>query len=251
MIPKIIHFCWLSNDPYPEKVKECLASWQKHCPDYKIIKWDLSRFDIDSNQWVKEAFNAKKYAFAADYIRLFAIYNHGGIYLDSDVLLFQSLDVFLSNESFSVIEYYPDIAKKIKMDKKLDDKGFRLQEYPITEYPFGIQAAIIGSESKNPFIFELLSYYENRHFINDDGSMNTNPIAPGIYATIAERHGLAFIDKFQTLDNFTLYPSYYLASIPKYRNKKNIGMHNCAHSWDDRNEHTLLNKIKALLKRIL
>lgn len=93
MIPKIIHYCWLSNDPFPEHIERCMSTWQKYCPDYKIMKWDLSQFDIESSQWVKEAFESKKYAFAADYIRLYAIYTYGGIYLDSDISLNDSLDV--------------------------------------------------------------------------------------------------------------------------------------------------------------
>ena len=85
MIPKQIHLCWLSGDPYPAKIEKCLASWKKHLPDYEVVLWDTERFDLESVPWVKQAFEAKKYAFAADYIRFYALYNYGGIYLDSDV----------------------------------------------------------------------------------------------------------------------------------------------------------------------
>ena len=71
MIPKIIHYCWLSNDPYPEGIQACLYSWKKHLPDYEFKLWNFSSFDIESSQWVKTAFYAGKYAFAADYIRAF------------------------------------------------------------------------------------------------------------------------------------------------------------------------------------
>ena len=96
MIPKIIHLCWLSGDPYPTDIQLCLDSWKKHLPDYEIWLWDTKRFDIDSTRWTRQAFDAKKYAFAADYIRLYALYNYGGIYLDSDVLVYKSLDPLLS-----------------------------------------------------------------------------------------------------------------------------------------------------------
>ena len=104
MIPKIIHYCWLSDDPIPTDLERCMKTWKEHLPDYEFIKWDFTRFDKESSQWVKEAFKAKKYAFAADYIRLYALYNFGGIYLDMDVEVLRSYDEFLQ------LEYYKNRA---------------------------------------------------------------------------------------------------------------------------------------------
>lgn len=95
MIPKRIHLCWLSGDPYPQKIQKCIDSWKVHLPDYEIMLWDLKRFDIAQVPWVEQAFRVKKYAFAADYIRLYALYNYGGIYLDSDVEVLKSFDPLL------------------------------------------------------------------------------------------------------------------------------------------------------------
>ena len=95
MIPKIIHYCWLSGDAFPENIRTCFASWKQFLPDYEFRLWDTARFDVHSLPWTKEAFEAKKYAFAADYIRLYALYQFGGIYLDSDVLLYKSFDDLL------------------------------------------------------------------------------------------------------------------------------------------------------------
>lgn len=81
MIPKIIHYCWLSDETIPEDLQKYVDGWRKKLPEYKFIKWDFSRFDIDSSVWVKEAFELKKYAFACDYIRIYAVYNYGGIYI--------------------------------------------------------------------------------------------------------------------------------------------------------------------------
>ena len=100
MIPKIIHLCWLSGDPYPEKIQKCLASWKKHLPDYEIMLWDTNRFDVNSTAWTKEAFEAHKYAFVADYIRFYAVYHYGGIYLDSDVEVLKSFDDLLDKPYF-------------------------------------------------------------------------------------------------------------------------------------------------------
>lgn len=95
MIPKKIHYCWLSNDPYPEKIEKCINSWKEKLPDYEIIKWDLNRFPLEKSLWVKQAYEARKYAFAADYIRLYALATEGGIYLDSDVEVLKSFDDLL------------------------------------------------------------------------------------------------------------------------------------------------------------
>lgn len=110
MIPKIIHYCWMSGDSYPSNIQKCINSWHKYLPDYEIWLWDSNRFDIESSMWVKEAYEMKKYAFCADYIRLYALYNYGGIYLDSDVEVLKSynelldLPYFMGLESKGIIE---------------------------------------------------------------------------------------------------------------------------------------------------
>lgn len=85
MIPKIIHYCWLSNDPIPSKMQTYMDSWKEMLPEYEFVLWDTRRFDVNSIPWVSEAFKVRKYAFAADYIRLYAVYHYGGIYMDMDV----------------------------------------------------------------------------------------------------------------------------------------------------------------------
>lgn len=100
MIPKTIHYCWFSGDPYPDLVKRCLHSWQRMLPDYKLRIWDANSFDFDSVPYVKEGMAAKRWAVASDYVRLYALYTEGGIYLDSDVEVFKSFDIFLNNSFF-------------------------------------------------------------------------------------------------------------------------------------------------------
>ena len=99
MIPKIIHYCWLSNDPMPAELKRCIKSWKRKLPDYKIKKWDTHNFDIYSIPFVAEACKMRKWAFACDYIRVYALYTEGGIYLDSDVFVRNSLDFCLANRA--------------------------------------------------------------------------------------------------------------------------------------------------------
>ena len=143
MIPKIIHLCWLSGDPYPPKIAKCLKSWEKYLPDYEIILWDTKRFDLNSSIWVKQAFENKKYAFAADYIRFYALYHMGGIYLDSDVEVLKAFDELLD------LPYFVGAEK--------------------AQTP---EAAIIGAEKGCDWIKQCLDYYQNRLFVKEDGSLD-------------------------------------------------------------------------------
>lgn len=147
MIPKIIHYCWLSGDEVPESLKNCMKSWKEKLPDYEFMLWDLNRFDIDSSVWVKEAFEAKKYAFAADYIRLYALYNHGGIYMDMDVEVLKPFDDMLDREYMLAYE----------------DKN-------------RIEAGIMGSKPKAEWLKKCLGYYEGKHFVEKNGKINDRPL---------------------------------------------------------------------------
>ena len=102
MIPKIIHYCWFGGKELPELAKYCLASWEKYCPDYEIIRWDESNFDLNENSYVKEAYEHKKWAFITDYVRLKALYEIGGIYMDTDVELVVQI-ISNDNNSFQHI----------------------------------------------------------------------------------------------------------------------------------------------------
>ena len=98
MIPKIIHYCWLSGDPIPADYERCMATWEAKLPDYEFMLWDTNRFDINSVLWVKQAFDVKLYACASDYIRLYAVYNYGGIYLDMDMEVVKPFDELLQSD---------------------------------------------------------------------------------------------------------------------------------------------------------
>lgn len=155
MIPKVIHLCWLSGDPYPQKIQKCLDSWKKILPDYEIMLWDTNRFDLKSSPWVEQAFSARKYAFAADYIRMYALYNYGGIYLDSDVEVLKSFDEFLD-----------------------------LPYFVGAENAGTIEAAIIGAEKGCDWIKACLDYYEGRQFIKKDGQPDIRMLPEIVNETI-------------------------------------------------------------------
>ena len=100
MIPKKIHYCWFGGNPLPPLAEKCMASWERYCPDYQIIRWDESNYDCSKHPYMRKAYARKKFAFVADYARMDIVYNHGGIYLDTDVELLKNLDDFLDNDFY-------------------------------------------------------------------------------------------------------------------------------------------------------
>lgn len=151
-IPKIIHYVWVGGNPKSKDIQRCMKTWESHLKDYQIIEWNEKNFDIESNRFVKEAYEAKKWAYVSDYIRAYAIYNYGGIYLDTDVLVVDNLEELLENKAFV---------------------GYENPDYPFT--------AVFGAEKNHPFIKKMLDYYDNMSFefdINDQyKAVNTKTVS--------------------------------------------------------------------------
>ena len=103
MIPKIIHYCWFGSKSPSRVVRKCIATWKKHLPDYKFMLWNETNSPME-HPYVKSAYAAKKYAFVADYVRFWALYNYGGIYLDTDMYVIKSFDDLLDDEFFCAWE---------------------------------------------------------------------------------------------------------------------------------------------------
>lgn len=95
MIPKKIHYCWFGRGPLPELARKCIASWRKYLPEYEIKEWNEDNFDLDAYPYVREAYDSRKFAFVTDVVRLYALYNEGGIYMDTDVEVLKPLDSIL------------------------------------------------------------------------------------------------------------------------------------------------------------
>ncbi|WP_223896818.1 glycosyltransferase family 32 protein [Lactobacillus huangpiensis] len=138
MIPKIIHYVWVGGNPKPKNIQRCMKTWTKHLQDYQIIEWNEQNFDIHENKYVEQAYQAKKWAFVSDYIRAKAVYEMGGIYMDTDVLVLDDLHDLLGNRAFV---------------------GFENKENPFT--------AVFGAEKGHPLIKDMLSYYDDRDFTFD------------------------------------------------------------------------------------
>jgi mannosyltransferase OCH1-like enzyme len=162
----MIHYCWLSGDPFTDKIQYCIETWRKNLCGYEFVLWNFEHFDINSSIWVKQAFEAKKYACAADYIRLFAVYNYGGVYLDMDVEAVKPFGDLLSR---SIMLGYEDNEQRI-------------------------EAGCFGAEKGHPFIKKCLDHYDGREFkepiilpilmqniLNDSFSSENYDILPSEY----------------------------------------------------------------------
>ena len=228
MIPKIIHYCWFGRGDKPELAVKCIESWKKFLPDYNLKEWNEDNFDISRNQYVREAYENRKFAFVTDYVRLYAIYTEGGIYMDSDVEVVGSFDKFLHHHAFSGFETDGNV-------------------------PTGMMAAEKGSV----WAKELLDQYQDRTFVQSGGSfdMTTNTTVITNYMI---KKGLVLNNQYQDFHGLcTMYPADFFCPkdhrTGKIKCTKNtVCIHHFAGSWL---EHSfwgdIRHKSKVLFVRIL
>ena len=133
MIPKTIHYCWLSGDVYPDLISKCVQSWRMLLPDYNFVLWDRKKVETIESIWLNQTIASKKYAFATDFIRIYALFHYGGIYFDTDVELIASINPFLKHDFFIGVEYNNDL-----------------------------EPAVIGAVPGHPLLNDLMVYYQNR-----------------------------------------------------------------------------------------
>lgn len=223
MIPKIIHYCWFGLGQMPELAIKCINSWIKHLPDYELVLWNEDNFDINSNQFVKEAYEAKKYAFVTDYVRLHALYHYGGIYMDTDVEVIKPLDEFLKHRAFTGCE-----------NEKMCVTG------------------IMGAEKGHRWIEDLLSDYVDKKFIFRDGSFNKTPNTQLITHITIERYGWNPQDVHQVLrEDLNIYPFEVFCAKDwqtgkVYQTKNTYTSHHFSGSW-----LSPTDKIKAKIVNLL
>ena len=146
MIPKIIHYIWFGNNPLTPLAKECLASWHEHMPDWKIMRWDETNFSIaDAPLYVRQAYEARKYAFVSDYVRLWALEQYGGVYVDTDVKVLKSYEPLLNDTAFIGLE-----------ESKAHLPG----------------TCVMGCEPHCKWVKDMLALYDDITFVKPDGSLD-------------------------------------------------------------------------------
>jgi glycosyltransferase len=224
MIPKIIHYCWLSGDEFPDLIKKCVESWKVKLPDYEIKCWNTDNFDVNICRYTKEAFQEKKYAFVSDYVRLYALYHEGGIYLDSDIEVIKKFDDLLNNLAFTCFENNHSVA-----------------------------AWIFGSEVGNPIFKKFLDYYEGRAFILDNGKYDLTP-NPVPITRICLEEGLLLNGEKQMLANITIYPQEYFCPYNRATEELNItentySIHYFNGAWINDNKKRIISKRKKIIRK--
>ena len=221
LIPKTIHYCWFGGGELPELAKRCIESWDTYCPDYKIVEWNERNFDLNLFPYAREAYESRKYAFVTDVVRLYALANYGGFYMDTDVEVVASLEPLRCYEAVS---------------------GFESE----TEIPTGLMASI----PHQPMICELLSEYEHLHFLDDSGHMDLTTNVVRITNTCSS-YGFIPNNTFQVVNGFTFLPKDYLC--PKdhatgriARTENTLAIHHFNGSWqsdEDRFARLVAEKI--------
>lgn len=222
MIPKVIHYCWFGGNPLGEKEKKCIESWKKFCPDYDIKEWNESNVNLDIIPYVRQACEAKKYAFASDVLRLWAIYTYGGIYLDTDVELIKSYDDLLNCEGFI---------------------GFENNDFVNT-------GQCVACEKGNPIIKQMLDYYNDLQFDPNKVIKCTE-----INTKILIDNGLELNGEKQIVNGFVVYPREFFNPYDNIVDKTYItdntySIHWYANSWGNK-RNPLVQKAVIIYHRML
>lgn len=201
-IPHVIHYVWFGGGKHSRLQKKCMKSWKKFCPDYEIKRWDESNFDISSAPlYVRQAYEAKKWAFVSDYVRVKVLYEHGGLYFDTDTEILKDISHLVDNNAFMAFEHSNMVTT-------------------------GVSGCCKGDKIYG----ELLNTYNDREFYDKDGNMNT--IVTGKYTTeVFLKHGLVLDGKEQMVENWKIYPFTFFYPVKVINNNTHYTDDTCIVHW--------------------
>ena len=224
-IPKIIHYCWFGGKPKPKLAEKCIKSWKKYCPDFEIVEWNEGNFDLATAPlYVHQAMAAGRWAFVTDYVRLRALTEQGGVYMDTDVELVKPLTPYLKHTAFA---------------------GF--------EHPQRIQTGLLACEKDFPLFREFLEYYNHASFLLPDGTPDTTTNVQ-ILTDLCLKTGLAPNDRLQTVAGLTIYPREVFCPVDfdtkkLKRTRKTVSIHWFSGSWHTEEELELLREEARRIQR--
>ena len=239
MIPKIIHYCWISNDPYPELIESCIKSWHEYCPDYTIKLWNYDELMKINNlpNWIYTALEDKNYAFISDYIRHYAIYNYGGWYFDSDIILLKPIPEYM---------HIYDFVGSIETTKNFYGGFKEINEF---KYGIAIDASCFGAIKNSKICKNALTLYntyyntiydinkiQNINKINDEHT-KYYPLASQVLSKSCEEFGFNYVNVDKILikniyldKRLVVGPKLY-KHLPESKQNQIIAIHMCRGSW--------------------
>lgn len=231
MIPKIIHYCWFGGKELPVLAEKCLNSWRKYLPDYEIIRWDETNFDINIIPYTQQAYAAGKYAFVSDYARFWILYKYGGLYFDTDVEVIRPLNDIIAAGPFMGCE-----------------NSYEPERLPSS---LGVAPGLgLGVTPNHSLYKEILTLYSKLQFKNNDGSLNLKTVVEYTTELLCKR-GLINTAQIQIVEGINIYPKEYFCPIDYNTNKKEISLntrtiHHYAGSWQGSKEK-IFNFIKKII----
>ncbi len=224
MIPKIIHYCWFGGASLPSLAQKCIESWKRYLPDYEIKEWNEKNFDVECNEYVKEAYKAKKWAFVSDVARFKVLYDEGGIYFDTDVEVIRDMSYIIEMGSFMGSETEKKIAAGLGL----------------------------GAEPCMPIYKEILEDYEGSRFILEDGSLDLTTVVDRV-TKIMSRHGFSSAERIVCIDGINIYPRDYFDPMDMESGRikiteNTVSIHHYMASWCDSSSR-LRGKVYSILYR--
>lgn len=224
-IPKIIHYCWFGGKPKPKLAEKCLQSWKKFCPDYQILEWNEDNFDISTApMYVRQAYEAGRWAFVTDYVRLRGLTELGGIYMDTDVEVIRPLDPFLEQKAFA---------------------GF--------EHVERVQTGLLACEKGFPLFLDFLRYYDDATFLRPDGTVDTTTNVE-VLTNLCRQRGLVLNDRFQVVEGLAIYPREVFCPVDfdtkkLKKTRKTVTIHWFSGSWHTQEELNAMAEEKRQQRR--
>lgn len=224
-IPKVIHYCWFGEKPLPRTAVKCINSWNKFFPGFEIKEWNESNYNVKKVPYIAEAYEEKKFAFVSDYARFDILFQYGGVYFDTDVEVIKPFNDILEHGSF--------------MGCEIDGGEKEIQVAP----GLGI-AATPGLD-----IFkEILYFYSTQHFLNDDGSINTETVVKKTTKVLRE-HGLKDCKGIQSIAGITIYPREYFNPLQDSTGVLTVTENTRSIHWYTKTWIDSKSKIKSKLTR--
>ena len=228
MIPKVIHYCWFGGKEKPESVIKCIDSWKEFCPDYEIKEWNENNFDINANDYVKEAYQNSFWAFVSDYARFSILYKYGGLYFDTDVELIDTID--------DLVEEGPFFARERK-DKLVVATGLGMGALP-------------GMDVYK----EVLDYYDSIHFVYEDGTFNKKTVVDHVTKVLIKNpNEYKNTDSVFKIQDISIYPKDYFCPIDYLTGdweftENTRGIHHYDSTWLSESEKEINRKVREVNK---